>query len=87
MTEYRVLVCQHVFDATRPTLLVAREDGEWIFACGAFHSDSERFHVVGVNHLYERDGSLQSLPPLLEGYEAERAAIDQPWTVTPITDA
>jgi hypothetical protein len=85
MTEFRCLVCQHVFDDTSPVLLVAREDGEWICVCGGLHSDVERFYAVGINHLVDRDPTLRSLPHLDEGYEAERDTLGGEWRVSPLS--
>lgn len=86
MAELRAIVCSHVFDDVLPVLLVAREDGEWLFLCGGMHDDDHRFHVIGVNHLLERDPSLRSLPSLAEQHEAERATPNAPWTIAPLRD-
>jgi hypothetical protein len=84
-TELRAVVCSHVFDDSRPVLLVAREDGEWLFLCGELHGTHERFHVVGVNHLAARDPTLLSISTLAEEEEAERSAPGKPWVRRPLS--
>jgi hypothetical protein len=84
-TEVRALVCSHVFEDSRPVLLVAREDGEWLFLCGQLHAEDERFHVVGVNHLTDRDPTLTRLSSLGEEEEAERVAPGADWIRRPLT--
>lgn len=84
--EIRCIVCSHVFADTRPVLLVAREDGEWMFLCGDLHSDGEDYHVVGVEHLVERDSSLRDIPALNDGFEAERAGIGGRWVLGEVAD-
>lgn len=79
MAEIGVYVCSHVFEDTRPVLLVAREDGDWQYLCGQPHPDDEEYHLIGVNHLVERDGSLRETFDLPDNYEAERATPDSPW--------
>lgn len=83
--ERRAFVCSHVFEASRPILLVAVEDGDLMLLCGDTHSESERFHVMGANHLVERDPTVGEVLDLEDGYEAERAAPGQPWLRTPLT--
>jgi len=76
----KAYVCIHVYERTRPTLLVARNDGDWSFLCGAEHEqDPDLFRVVGIGHLLEADPSLRGILDLTEGWEAERAAVGKPW--------
>ena len=77
----KTYVCTHVFDATRPILLVVHDhDGSWSFMCGAPHEDSSAsYRVVGVGHLISRDPSLNRCADLPVGSEAERSALEQPW--------
>lgn len=84
MTELRALVCSHVFEYSRPVLLVAREDGEWLFLCGGLHTDDERFHVIGVNHLLQRDPSLEGVAGLEDLHEAQRGSVQDAWTFSPL---
>jgi hypothetical protein len=82
-TEIAAYVCSHVFDGTRPILLVSREGGDWQCLCGLTHESSEVPKVVGLNHLLERDPSLQELEDLPNDWEAERASVSDPWIRTP----
>ena len=77
--DLAVYVCSHVFEQTRPILLVAREGNDWMFLCGQADHDSSDYRVVGVAHLTERDPSLQALSDLPDAFEAERVAVGSPW--------
>ena len=74
-----VYICSHVFNATRPVLLVAHEQGDFMFMCGAADHESKDTHVVGVGHLVERDPTLNECADLPEGFEAERSAVGNSW--------
>ncbi len=78
--ELACFVCSHVFRAERPILLVCLTDGEWQCLCGGNHPDDEEPHVVGLNHLIERDSSLTEVLDLEEGWEAERNGPNDVWT-------
>lgn len=78
--ELATFVCSHVFERSRDVLLVAREEGDWMFLCGSDHPPDEQFHVVGLNHLVERDEDLSEVLDLADNSEAERAARGAPWT-------
>lgn len=76
-------VCIHVFDRSRPVLLVSREDGDWCFLCGDVHPDSgEYYRVVGLGHVVEQDPLLRSVLDLLPNEEAERIAVGERWIRT-----
>ena len=76
-------VCIHVFDQSRPVLLVSREDGDWCFLCGDVHPDSaDYYRVVGLGHVVERDPSLSSVLDLSPNEEAERVAVGDRWIRT-----
>jgi len=76
-------VCIHVFDQSRPVLLVSREDGDWCFLCGDLHADSaDYYRVVGLGHVVERDPSLNSILDLSPNEEAERVAVGERWIRT-----
>ena len=79
MIETHAYVCSHVFHAVRPVLLVAREDGDWMFLCGTLHDEQEDYHLVGINHLVERDACLNDVLDLDEGFEAERDFVGGTW--------
>lgn len=85
--EVLAFVCSHVFDATRPVLLVSREDGEWQLLCGGAHDHDETPRVVGLNHVIDRDPSLQGLLDLPSDWDAERESVESPWVRTPATDS
>ncbi|MBU2714106.1 hypothetical protein [Zooshikella harenae] len=70
-----VFVCPHVFQKTRPILLVIHEDGEWQCLCGYGDHTSE-------GHLVERDPSLNQLSDLPDGWEAERESPENTWLRT-----
>jgi len=80
MVERAALVCEHVFDASRPVLLVSHEGGDWQFLCGGGdHGSWETARVVGINHLFDRDPSLRALLDLPVGWDAERAKVGEAW--------
>ncbi len=62
--ENAAFVCSHVFADSRPVLLVAREDGDWMYLCGQGHEPDEQFHVVGLEHLHARHPSLHDVDDL-----------------------
>lgn len=82
MAEVHGYVCSHIFENSRPVLLVAREEGDWMFLCGALHAPEEDYHLVGINHLVERDDSVREVFTLPEDHEAEREAIGAPWRIS-----
>jgi len=85
MSETVAFVCSHVFHRTRPVLLVSRVDGDWQFLCGDERPD-EKPHVVGLNHLFDNDPSLDELKALPPEWEAEREAQLAPWRRSSPTD-
>ncbi len=85
MTELASFTCSHVFSAQRDVLLVIREEGDWMFMCGEEHESDEEYHLVGLNHLLDRDGSLREVLDLSEGFEAERSSKAGAWIRTEIT--
>lgn len=83
-TETLAYVCSHVFNDTRPILLVSRAGGDWQCLCGGSHETGEVPNVVGLNHLLERDKSLRELKDLPAEWEAERKSVNAPWIQTRI---
>jgi hypothetical protein len=83
--EIATYVCSHVFDNIRPVLLVARENGDWMHLCGETHVEAEEYHIVGVEHLLERDATLREVLDLPDNSEAERADVNMPWSRRPLT--
>lgn len=58
------------------------------FTCGKpDHGGSDDYCVVGVGHLVEGDPSINECTDLPNGFEAERAAVGQPWLRSPIDAA
>ena len=81
--ETAAYVCSHIFEATRPVLLVSREDSDWQFLCGGSHEADEKPRVVGLNHLVDRDTTLREILDLPSDWDAERSEMSAPWTRTP----
>lgn len=77
--ECAAFVCSHVFENTRPVLLVCRADGDWQFLCGGEHDAAELPQVIGLEHLLERDPTLDELRDLEDEWEAERASQTSLW--------
>lgn len=83
--ETAAFVCSHIFENTRPILLVARENGDWMYLCGEVHDEQEQYHVIGQGHLLERDPTLNELQDLVDNSEAERRSIGDSWIRTALT--
>jgi hypothetical protein len=82
--HHKVYVCSHIFDQSRPVLLVSRADGDWCFLCGGEHpQDASAYKAVGIGHVLEWDSSLQELQDLPADWEAERKELGQNWVRTP----
>jgi hypothetical protein len=82
-----VIVCDHVFRASRSILLVAHVAEGWNFACGQHdHRGTEDFHNVGVGHLTARDPSVNECANLECGYVAERSSLGAAWVRQPIPE-
>lgn len=79
MAEIAAFICRHIFAESRPVLLVSHADGDWQFLCGDGHDVGELPHVVGLNHLLDRDPSLEELVDLPVNWEAERTEVGAPW--------
>ena len=80
----KAYVCIHVFDKSKPVLLIDRTDGDWSFLCGQAHADNaSMYRVVGIGHVINDDPSLAALLDLPANWEAERGSISEPWIRTP----
>jgi hypothetical protein len=77
--EWGVFICNHIFDARHPCLLVVVSEGDWQFLCGGTDHAAADCHVVGANHILERDPTLREVLDLTEGWEAERSSVGAPW--------
>ena len=79
-TNLGVIVCKHVFEASRPVLLIAHGAEGWDFVCGGRdHDGVDDFHLVGVGHLLDRDRTLNECADLPRGFEAERPSAGSSW--------
>ena len=74
-----VFICSHIFENTKPILLVSRQGGDWQFLCGENHDVNEKPKVVCAGHLLERDPTLKEIANLPVDWEAERTAIGDKW--------
>jgi hypothetical protein len=75
-------VCTHVWDAGAPILYVSHDgDGAWQFLCGGDHDDSASALVIGLEHVVERDASLNAIADMCTGHVAERDQQTSDWTV------
>jgi hypothetical protein len=54
--------------------------------CGQAHEEDEEYHVVGVEHLLERDPTLREVLDLPTNNEAERAAVGMAWSRRPLSE-
>jgi hypothetical protein len=82
-SHQKAYVCVHVFDRTRPVLLVSRAEGDWCFLCGDMHpDDAASYRVVGLGHVLAHDPSLTELLNLPPDWEAERASTSEHWIRT-----
>jgi hypothetical protein len=78
-------VCSHVFDNSKPILLVSHENnGDWQFLCGGEHPEDDLPHLVGRNHLVERDETLRQILDLERGWCAERQSVTDSWERHPL---
>lgn len=72
----KTYVCLHVFENTRPVLLVTRPEGDWCFLCGENHdNDASAYRVVGIGHIFDRDASLLNVLDLEPNWDAERTSV------------
>jgi hypothetical protein len=80
----KAYVCLHIFDGSRPVLLVVRSASDWSFLCGAEHEDTgASYRVVGKGHILDRDPTLKELADLAPNWEAERASVRDAWVRKP----
>jgi hypothetical protein len=73
-----VFVCPHIFQDSRPILLVIHDEGDWQCLCGEDDHD-EKGHLVGMGHLTDRDSSINELVDLPNGFEAGRDSVSSDW--------
>lgn len=75
----------HVFDQTRPILLVSRTDDNWCFLCGENHpDDASAYKVIGIGHVFDQDPSLRQLDDLPPNWDAERKRVGEEWVRRPL---
>lgn len=84
----RAFICDHIFTATRPILLVTHEeDGAWQLLCGDVHDfEVDSCRIAGIGHLLDRDPSVSEVLDLPLGHEAERSSVTGPWVRAAIVD-
>jgi hypothetical protein len=81
LAHNRVLVCDHVWDHKHPILYVSHDgDGGWQFLCGGSHEDAEPV-VVCLEHVVDRDPTLNELSGLGCNHVARRAAVGERWAI------
>jgi hypothetical protein len=79
----KAYVRTHIYEGTRPVLLVSRCDGDWCFLCGEDHDDdASSYRVVGVGYLFQKHPALKELMDLPDDWEAERSAVEEAWLRT-----
>jgi hypothetical protein len=88
--NFLVYICRHVFDRTRPVLLVTHDDdGALCTLCGfSDHSTDPNveppdFRGVGLGQLTAADPSLTTAPPIPVGWIVERRAPTEGWELLP----
>ena len=88
MVDPKCFVCIHVFAGERPVLYLCRDAGDQILACGGDDHDQvhDSWRVVHLDHLLERDASLQVIGELTNGSQAERSSVETPWRPGPLVD-
>jgi hypothetical protein len=50
-----------------------------MYLCGQAHGEDEQYHVVGMEHLLERDLTLAEILDLPDNSEAERSSVGGAW--------
>lgn len=75
-------ICSHIFENSKPILLVSHEGGDWQFLCGEIHDLDEKPKVVGIGHLVERDPTLNEIAQIPVDHEAEREKVGSGWLIT-----
>ena len=68
-------ICSHIFENTKPILLVSHEDEDWQFLYGSHHYLNEIPKAVCIRHLFERDPALKEIADLSIDWKAERTAV------------
>ena len=83
----KAYVCIHVFDNSRPVLLVTRPEGDWCLLCGKDHEeDASAYRVVGIGHVLDADSSIEETLDLPPDWDAERLTVGSPWIRRPIEE-
>lgn len=74
----KAYVCIHVFEKSRPVLLVSRASGDWSMLCGDLHAD-DAYRVVGIGHVIDTDATLREILDLERDFDAERSSVGAAW--------
>lgn len=84
-----VFVCGHVADG-EPILIVSHDGGgDWQFLCGRPHGESadDKPVLLCLEHVVERDASLNALAEMCTNHHAERASTEDEWVITDDSEA
>lgn len=77
-----VFTCSKVWDEAKPILRVSHDgDGDWQFLCGGLHDEEsgDEIRFVCLEHLVERDSTLNQVADLCRHWSAERTTADAEW--------
>lgn len=77
-----VYTCSKVWDDRQPILLVSHEsNGDWQFLCGSVHEEGsdDEMRLVCLEHVVERDPSVNQVADLCRNWSAERAEAGTQW--------
>ena len=87
MREQGAVSCMHVLDGEEIVRVVVHtSDGVWQFMCGRLDHRENEGAMVGLNHLLEKDLSLEAIMDLPENFVAERLSLQSAWKRAPITE-
>lgn len=76
-----VMTCRHII-AGAPIVFVSHDvEGDWQFLCEQEAHESGDLLIVGLEHLTDRDPSINDVASMCTGHHAERANRTAPWTV------
>jgi hypothetical protein len=75
-------VCKHVWKEGAPILYVSHDaDGDGQFLCGGTHADPADCLVIGLEHVVERDPSVNAVARMCTGHVGERDAPTTDWRI------
>jgi hypothetical protein len=75
-------VCKHVWNEGAPILYVSHDpDGDWQFLCGGIHATPADCLIIGLEHVVERDPTLNAVSRMCTSHVAERVEETADWRV------